>query len=54
MKFYSHRPQDRFHLSQMNVTAGDREFVMRFLNSLAGTADQGVLEMAKHFVENWA
>jgi hypothetical protein len=53
MKFYSHRPQDREHLAQMKVTGAEREFVLRYLNALAGVADKSRLDMARRTVENW-
>jgi len=54
MKFYSHRPQDREHLAQMKVTSTEREFVLRYLNSLDDVSDKGKIDMAKQMVENWS
>ncbi|MGA2232756.1 MAG: DUF6036 family nucleotidyltransferase [Tepidisphaeraceae bacterium] len=54
MKFYSHRPQDREHLLQMNVTQPELKFVLRYLDSLEQVAEKGKIEMARLIVENWA
>lgn len=56
MKFYSHRPQDREHLVQMNVTSQEREFVGRYLDDLAGRtgwANAGKIELAREILKNW-
>lgn len=53
MKFYSHRPQDREHLIQMNVTQEELRFVDRYLDDLAGHADAGRIEMARAVLKNW-
>jgi Nucleotidyltransferase of unknown function (DUF6036) len=56
MKFYSHRPQDREHLAQMNVTPEEREFVNRYLDDLAyrtGWANAGKIEMSRQILKNW-
>lgn len=55
MKFMAHRPTDREHLKELNVTADELEFVDRYLDRMAaeGREDAGKIDMARAYVRDY-
>ena len=55
MKFIAHRERDLEHLTRMNVKRSEREFVLRYLDSLARhhPNEIGRIDMARQYVQAW-